>query len=298
MTKQCKGMLLVVLSAVLFGCMPLMTRMIYSNGGTPAELTLLRNFLALPALLLLMRRGEERTALGRGEFVPMLLLSLGFGATPVLLFASYNSISSGMATTIHFVYPVFVLLGCVLFCREKLSRIKLLCIALCTGGLLCFYTPGDAVNLSGMALAFLSGVTYAFYIIYLGRSGLSGLAPFALAFWLSLFASVELALFLLQTGSFRFALTPLGWGMSFGFALIFAVAASVSFQVGVKDVGAQRAAILSTFEPITSIVVGIAVFSEPFGLRTGAGVLLILAAVLLLTLFDPEKAQATAAQRH
>jgi drug/metabolite transporter (DMT)-like permease len=222
----------------------------------------------------------------------MLLLSLGFGATPLLLFASYNSIASGMATTIHFVYPIFVLLGCVLFCREKLSQIKLLCVTLCTVGLLCFYTPGDAANLSGIVLAFLSGVTYAFYIIYLDRSGLSSLAPFTLAFWLSLFTSADLALFLVLTDSFRFLMTPLGWGMSFGFALIFAVAASVSFQIGIKDVGAQRAAILSTFEPITSIVVGIAVFSEPFGLRTGAGVLLILAGVLLLTLFDPEKTQA------
>ena len=50
MTKQYKGILLVILSAVLFGCMPLMAKTIYENGGTPVGLTLLRNFLALPAL--------------------------------------------------------------------------------------------------------------------------------------------------------------------------------------------------------------------------------------------------------
>ena len=85
-------------------------------------------------------------------------------------------------------------------------------------------------------------------------------------------------------------MTPLGWGMSLLFALLIAVGASVSFQVGVKEVGAQRAAILSTFEPITSIVVGILAFSEPFGLKTALGVVLILAAVLILTIFDQEKA--------
>ncbi len=289
MLKQYKGMLLVILSAVLFGCMPLMAKVIYQNGGTSAGLTLLRNFLALPALWLLMRRGKGETHLKKGELLPMLLLSFGFAGTPMLLFASYRSISSGMATTIHFVYPVFVLLGCVLFCHERLSRVKLLCVALCTGGILLFYTPGDSANLIGMLLAFLSGITYAFYIIYLGHSGLSHLAPFALAFWLSIFSSGNLLVYLALTGSLRISMTPLGWGMSLLFSLLIAVAASVSFQIGVKDVGPQRAAILSTFEPITSIVVGMVAFSEPFGIKTALGVLLILAAVIFLTLFDHQK---------
>lgn len=292
MTKQYKGILLVILSAVLFGCMPLMAKTIYENGGTPVGLTLLRNFLALPALWVLMRRGGGKTSLGRAQICSMLLLALGYAGTPMLLFSSYRSISTGMATTIHFVYPIFVLLGCVLFCHEKLSRIKVLCVFFCSCGILLFYTPGDAGNLMGMALAFTSGITYAFYIIYLGASGLSRMAPFALAFWVSSFSSVLLAVYLAATGSLAISMTPLGWGMSLLFALLIAVGASVSFQVGVKEVGAQRAAILSTFEPITSIVVGILAFSEPFGLKTTLGVVLILAAVLILTIFDQEKAAA------
>ena len=113
-----------------------------------------------------------------------------------------------------------------------------------------------------------------------------------LAFWVSSFSSVLLAVYLAATGSLAISMTPLGWGMSLLFALLIAVGASVSFQVGVKEVGAQRAAILSTFEPITSIVVGILAFSEPFGLKTALGVVLILAAVLILTIFDQEKAAA------
>ena len=113
-----------------------------------------------------------------------------------------------------------------------------------------------------------------------------------LAFWVSSFSSVLLAVYLAATGSLAISMTPLGWGMSLLFSLLIAVGASVSFQVGVKEVGAQRAAILSTFEPITSIVVGILAFSEPFGLKTALGVVLILAAVLILTIFDQEKAAA------
>ncbi|PWM21601.1 MAG: EamA/RhaT family transporter [Oscillospiraceae bacterium] len=292
MLGRYKGIFLVICSAVLFGCMPLMANIIYEHGGTPVTLTLMRNFLALPFLWLLMRRSGKPMALRRQDIFPMFLLSLGFVGTPVLLFSSYRSIPSGMATTIHFVYPVFVLLGCVLFCRERLSRVKTLCVALCTCGILLFYTPGDTAGLSGILLAFLSGITYAFYIIYLGRCRVSQLATFTLAFWLCLFSSADLLLYLAATGGLQFSMSPLGWGLCFFFAVSITVGASVSFQVGVKEIGAQRAAILSTFEPITSIVIGIVVFSEPFGIKTAAGVLSILAAVMILTLFDHEKAAA------
>ena len=81
-------------------------------------------------------------------------------------------------------------------------------------------------------------------------------------------------------------MTPLGWFCNLVVLMLFSQSASILFQIGVRIVGPQRASILSTFEPITSLSVGIAIYSEPFGLRTGLGVLAILAAVIILTRFD------------
>lgn len=64
------------------------------------------------------------------------------------------------------------------------------------------------------------------------------------------------------------------------------ICASILFQIGVKSVGPQRASIISTFEPITSILIGIAVFSESFNLKISFGVLMIFLSVVILTLFD------------
>jgi drug/metabolite transporter (DMT)-like permease len=291
MLKQYKGYFFVILSAVLFGSMPLVAKIFYTNGGNPITLTLLRNILALPVLWLLMRRSGGDCRINRLRLSKIAMLALGFAATPLLLYSSYNYISTGMAMTIHFVYPAFVLLGCVLFCREPFDWIKALCAVLCTAGILLFYSPEHEGSLTGIVLAFVSGITYAFYIIYLDWSGLSALAPFSLLFWLALVSAGEILVFSLAAGSLSLSLTSLGWLLSLVFSLGTTVAAVALFQAGVQAVGPQRAAILSTFEPITSIVVGIAVFSEPFGLRTGVGVLLILAGVLLLTLFDREKTQ-------
>ena len=59
------GYLCVILSAVLFGCMPLGARFLYAQGVTPMSLVLLRNLLSLPILALLgSRQGGLRISRG------------------------------------------------------------------------------------------------------------------------------------------------------------------------------------------------------------------------------------------
>ena len=57
-----QGYLYAVLSAVIFGCMPLMATGIYAQGMTPMALVCWRNLLALPAMALLAYR--ERVGAG------------------------------------------------------------------------------------------------------------------------------------------------------------------------------------------------------------------------------------------
>lgn len=54
--------------------------------------------------------------------------------------------------------------------------------------------------------------------------------------------------------------------------------------------GAQKTAILSTFEPLTSIVLGVVCFGEAVGIKTGIGVAFILASVISITLFGRKNA--------
>ncbi|MFX6409696.1 EamA family transporter, partial [Acinetobacter baumannii] len=66
------------------------------------------------------------------------ICAIGFSATPILLLSSYHYLPSGLATTIHFVYPTLVLAGCVLFRHEKLTLRKVVCCILCTVGVISF----------------------------------------------------------------------------------------------------------------------------------------------------------------
>ena len=53
MSKTLRGYLFVIASAFLFGCMPLITKLIYAEGVNSLSVVLLRNALALPVLALL-----------------------------------------------------------------------------------------------------------------------------------------------------------------------------------------------------------------------------------------------------
>ena len=50
------GYLCVILSAVIFGCMPLGANFLYAQGVTPMSLVFLRNLLSLPVLALLCQK--------------------------------------------------------------------------------------------------------------------------------------------------------------------------------------------------------------------------------------------------
>ena len=71
-------------------------------------------------------------------------------------------------------------------------------------------------------------------------------------------------------------------GFSLLTALVTAVIPFLAYTLGLRSVEASKAGILATVEPMVATLIGILVFSEPLTLMSGLGVLLILAAVVIL----------------
>lgn len=158
------GYLCVILSAVIFGCMPLGANFLYAQGVTPMSLVFLRNLLSLPVLALLCQK-QGGLRISRGALLETSLTGFfGCCITPILLFSSYCYLASGMATVFHFAYPVIVVLGGLVL-RERVQKKALFCAVLCSLGILLLIDPSGAVDPLGVALALTSGVTYAVYIL-------------------------------------------------------------------------------------------------------------------------------------
>ena len=283
MNTRTKGLLATMISAGFFGFIPLFVKTICAGGGNSVSTAFYRFFLSAPILYIYLKAQGISMRITRTEFAKIALITIfGYGGTAVLLFSSYNFIPSGMSTTIHFMYPVFTILGCMIFFKEKVSPLKLLCVALCFGGILLFYNGESGGSVLGMALSFLSGVTYAFYTIYLEKSGLQKMENLKLIFYMNTVAAAMILVMALLTAQFTLRLTPLAWGTAVFFATATSLIGVLGYQIGVKCIGPQNAAILSTFEPITSVIVGVLVYREAFSARTLLGCLCVLSAVVIV----------------
>ena len=86
----------------------------------------------------------------------------------------------------------------------------------------------------------------------------------------------------LTMNQFTLRITPAAWMIALVTALLVSVVAVLPYQKGVHLIGAQNAAILSTFEPITSLVVGVLVYHEILTASSLAGCVLILTSVVIV----------------
>ena len=224
-----KGYFYAVLSAVLFGCMPLMATGIYDQGVTPTALVFWRNLLALPGMAFLAYR-ERRTLKVPLQALPTMVLLSFFGCTitPILLFGSYRYIASGTATVFHFIYPAAVVVVGMVVLRKKVHGAELFSVGLCMVGVMLFYEPGATVNFAGSAMALGSGVLFSFYIVMLDvfrwREEVSG---FLLSFYIAALSALMTGIISVVTGEFAMPATLTGWGLCLLFALLMLLGVAV-----------------------------------------------------------------------
>jgi len=285
------GYLMVIASAVIFGLMPLMTKVIRADGVNSISIVLFRNLFALPVLaaLALLQNKSLKVPV---KALPEMGLAGLFGCciTPLLLYSSYTFLTENdsVATVFHFIYPAVVVLGGWLFFKQKLNAGTAVSLGLCILGICLFYDPTKPLNWTGAGLALLSGVTFAVYVLMLSVFRYKEINGFLFSFYLALISSVVLLIVCLVSNQLTLPQTLPGWLMTIFFSLFVSVGAVVLFQKGTFLVGGQKSSILSTMEPITSIVVNAFSGILP-SVQSAIGALLVIAASVLIPIFDKKE---------
>ena len=288
--KRWTGYACAILSAVIYGCMPLMAKYIYAEGVTPMTLVLLRNALALPSLALLALLQKKPLKRPARQILPLGIPALfGCVLTPVLLFSSYTYMASGTATVFHFVYPCLVLLIGFVFLRKKPAIGTVISVLLCFGGVALFYDPAQTISPLGAALAFGSAVTFATYIVLLPRFQNEHFSGFPFCFYIALWSSVIMLVLCVCTGQLSLPTSLLGWGLCLLFGTSVTTGAVFLFQQGTLLIGGERASVLSALEPITGVLIGILVFHEPSKPTILIGSALVVASGILIAVADLRK---------
>ncbi len=257
------GKIYLLISAFVYGIMPLFARGVYAGGSNAVTLIVLRSFLALPLLYAIIHIKKISLKLNKNDLLKILALSVpGNGAAMLSLYMSYKYISVGTATVIHYIYPIIVFAACVIFFGERLTAAKIVSLVLVSVGILMFMDSSEEPDMYGIVTAFMSGVFYAFYVIFMDKSGIDNMNYLKLTFYVSLFSGISVLIFSLFTHTLDVTITAQGWILSVIISFLSTLAAIPLFQLGVKKEGASSAAVISTFEPITSIVTGAVFLNE------------------------------------
>ena len=285
--SKAMGFFYVFLSAVVFGFTPVFANLSYAGGNNGVTMAFLRAVIPLPVLITLGRITSPGYKATRKQWRTGALLGcLNFGCS-LMLYSSYSYIPVGIATTLHFLYPLFVMLYHVLRYRERPGIWKTLGLLLgVTGAVLLVETGEGGLSPVGMILALLSGIVFAAYIILLPKEAAQPLPLYRLMTATSLAGAVLCGAVGIGMGSLAFALTPQAWLFAGMTALLASIGGSLVFQAGVRIVGDADAAIYSLFEPLTSLLFGLLLLGEALTMRKALSCVLILAGLLITMLTD------------
>ena len=286
MSYKHKGFLLGIVSAVTYGMNPLFALPLYGRGMNVDSVLLFRYGLAAVFLAFLMkRRGIPFSVPLRRHGGALVSLALLFAFSSLCLFLSYRYMDAGIASTLLFVYPVMVAVLMALFYKERLTLFTLCCIALslCGVGLLAQGSGGVPLSLAGICLVLLSALLYAVYMIRLDHSAVSHYPVLKLTFYcLLLGLPVFACRLLLPGGGLTLPASAFEWADVVCLSLLPTVVSLTLMTVAIQHIGPTPAAIIGALEPVTALFFGVMLFGEQLTPRICLGVVLILAAVLLI----------------
>ena len=285
--NKVNGFLYGLLSSASFGLIPLFTIPAMQQGMGFWSILLYRFLFAMLALAGILLLDKQSFRIRRKEILPLLLLACLYDSSAVFLFWGYQFMSSGVATTLHFMYPVLTTLIMMLFFKEKKSGWRIAAIASAVAGVY-FLSGGDtktgSFSFLGLFIVLLSALGYALYLVTMSQLKIGQMKGLLLTFYVFLFGGI-----LLFIGTEIISqLQPISKWHTAGnlilLALIPTVVSNLALVRAVKSIGSTLTSVLGAMEPVTAVCVGIFLFGEAFTTSIGVGIALIIAAVIVIIL--------------
>lgn len=281
--KNIKGVVYALVSSSTFGLIPLFSIPIILSGAMAVPSLLFYRFafatLAMALAGIVLRKSFRIKPL---MLLKISVLGIFYASTSMGLTLSYEYIPSGVATTIHFLYPVLVTVLMVAFFGEKKSRTLIMAAALSILGVALLSWGEGEIKIKGLLLVLLTVVTYATYIVGVNQSGVEETDPVILTFYVFVASSVMFALY----SAFTSGIEPIRDSSTlFGLlmlALLPTVISDFTLILAVKYVGSTVTAILGSMEPLVAVLVGVFYFSEKFGWESVLGLALVITAVTMV----------------
>lgn len=282
-----KGFVCGILAAVCYGTNPLGALPLYSEGVNTTSVLFYRFFIAVIILFFVLFAKRQSFRVTWQELKVLSLLGFVCMMSCFTYYQSFRYMDAGIASTILFVYPVFVALIMMLFFKERLKLTSVISIALAMLGICLLYKGGDGKPLStvGIVLVFLSSIMYAMYIVVINKVKIK-MSSSKMTFYILTVCAFLLFLYshTSQDVRLQFPPSPRAWLCAFWLGLVPTVLSFVLMTISVREIGATPTAIIGALEPLSAVAIGVLVFDEYLSLRLVFGILFILLSVMIVVL--------------
>jgi drug/metabolite transporter (DMT)-like permease len=289
---QRDGLLLLLVAAAGYAFFPILTKNVFASRHLqPLDVLFLRFLIAAPVTWLIVgwqsRRSPSNGAISREKRLPRLKL-MGMGAlfafTAGSAFFALERIPASTFTVVIYSYPAMVAL-ISLFLGERLSSRGWIALGLTLIGILLTVPDFGSgfTDMLGIIFTLSNAVTYALYIVISGRL-LRGQTQLASASTWSITGTFLTMVVVSLLRGVHWPESVSQWLTLIAMGLISTVIPIFAFYSGMQKLGAPRAAILSTIEPVFTLGLAFLLLGERIQAIQLVGAVLILGSVILLQL--------------
>lgn len=293
MNQTKKGTILTLVAGFSWGISGISGQYLMANGVHVNLLTSLRLLIAGLFLTVLAYFQDKKTLkillTSKKNLLGIVFFALfGLVLNQYAYLSAIRYTNAGTATVLQYATPVLVLIYACLRSWVLPSWTEVVAIVLAIGGVFMMATHGNlselAITPAGLFWGILSAFTYAAYL----------LLPAQL---IRTYGSLPVISLSMLLGGLLFPLFSQAWNYSFdmtgtnllalfGIVGIGTIFAYTVFLHGVSIIGPIKGSLLASVEPVASVLLTVLVMGTQFYLTDFVGMVLIIAAVLLISLRD------------
>ena len=290
------GIFYAVISSMSFGFSPLFSLALIAAGLSDFDILSYRWLIAGLVLMIYAFAKKKNLRLNSfDEAWKIVLLSVLRAITSVTLLIGYINISSGIAATLNFMYPVIVTLTMVVFFGEKRSAIDYFAILASIFGVY-LLASGDSIvahggnTKLGLTCSLISAFSFAAYYIVMKQVKADKIEVVKFTTWIMMLSAVY---FIICAFIFNGKLTLITdgrcWLNALGLGLWATMVSNITGVKGIRRIGPTMTSVLGALQPVTAVILGVLFLGEHLYFRSLVGISIILVAVCIIVMHQKNR---------
>lgn len=290
------GIFYASVSSASFGFSPLFSLGLLAAGLSDFDVLSYRWLIAGIVLMIYALCKKKSLRLNSFDEVwKVVLLSALRAITSVTLLIGYANISSGIASTINFMYPVIVTICMMLFFGEKRSYTDIVAIGVSIFGVY-LLASGDSIVVEGgntrlgLICSLISAFSFAAYYIVMKQVRADKIEVVKFTTWIMMLSAFY---FIVCAFIFEGRITLVkdfgSWLNILGLGLWATMVSNITGVKAIRRIGPTHTSILGALQPVTAVILGVIFLGEHLYLRSCIGIILILAAVSVVVMHQKKR---------